>query len=285
MKLVITGASGMTGSELLRLAPAQGWTCAGFTRDELDITDSSAVERFVARERPDVVINAAAYTAVDAAEAERELAMAVNGAGAGNVARAAEAAGAAMVHISTDYVFDGESAEPYKPDDPVGPVSAYGESKLAGEIAVREACEHHAVVRTSWVYSHTGKNFVRTMLGKAAANAEVRVVNDQHGSPTSAADLAAALLGVAWQMRQSGVLGGTYHFSNSGTTTWYEFARAIFADAGVAAKVIPVSSDEFRTAACRPAWSILDTTAITSTFGIVPRPWRDALRDTLSRIA
>jgi dTDP-4-dehydrorhamnose reductase len=275
----------MTGTELVRLAPAQGWTCTGFTREELDITDASAVERFVAREHPDVVINAAAYTAVDAAESERELAMAVNGAGAGNVARAAEAVGAAILHISTDYVFSGESREPYKPDDPVAPLSAYGESKLAGEIAVREACAHHAVVRTSWVYSHTGRNFVRTMLRKAAENGALKVVNDQHGSPTSASDLAAALLGVAWQMKQSGVLSGTYHFSNSGTTTWFDFARAIFQDAGVAANVAPVSTAEFVTAACRPKWSVLDTTKFTATFGITPRPWRDALRDTLSRIA
>jgi dTDP-4-dehydrorhamnose reductase len=284
MKLVVTGASGMTGSELVRQAVAQGWECTGFSRADLDVTDSSAVERFIARERPDVVINAAAFTAVDAAEARREEAMAVNGPGAGNVARAATLNGAAVIHISTDYVFNGESSVPYKPDDPVAPIGAYGESKLAGEIAVREQAAHHAIVRTSWVYSHEGKNFVRTMLQKAAEGLPIRVVNDQHGSPTSASDLAAALLGAAWQMKSTGALCGTYHFSNSGDTTWYGFANEIFAQASMTPEVVPVSTDQYPTAAARPRWSVLDTTSFTQTFGLTPRSWRNALSDIIARI-
>ena len=284
MKLVVTGASGMTGSELVRQAVDRGWDCTGFSRADLDVTDSSAVERFISRERPDVVINAAAFTAVDAAETRREEAMAVNGPGAGNVARAAALNDAAVIHISTDYVFNGESSIPYKPDDPVAPLGAYGESKLAGEIAVREHSAQHAIVRTSWVYSHEGKNFVRTMLQKGAEGSAIKVVNDQHGSPTSASDLAAALLGAAWQMKSTGALCGTYHFSNSGETTWYGFAKEIFSQANLTPEVCAVTTEQYPTAAARPRWSVLDTTSFTQTFGVAPRPWRVALRDVIARM-
>jgi dTDP-4-dehydrorhamnose reductase len=284
MKVLITGAGGMTGSELVRQARERQWSVAAFDHDDLDIIDGSEVDAVVAREKPDIVFNAAAYTAVDAAESESELAMAVNAAGAGNVACAAHTHGAAIVHISTDYVFSGEASEPYQPGDRVAPVNAYGESKLAGEIAVTEACDRHVIVRTSWVYSHEGKNFVRTMLRAAEEGRELRVVNDQHGCPTSSADLAAALIGVAEQIEESGV-NGTYHFCNSGTTTWFDFANAIFdLRGGTKPAITPVSSAEFPTEAKRPAWSVLDTTSFQKTFGITPRPWRDALRDTLSRL-
>jgi dTDP-4-dehydrorhamnose reductase len=283
MNVLITGAGGMTGAELVRQAAARDWAVTGFTRDELDITDGSAVDAAVARVKPEIVFNTAAFTAVDAAESSSEIAMAVNAGGAGNVAQAAHFHGAAIIHISTDYVFDGESTEPYKPGDRVAPINVYGESKLAGEIAVTEACDRHVIVRTSWVYGHEGKNFVRTMLRAADEGRELRVVDDQHGCPTSSADLAGALIRVAEQIAQSTV-NGTYHFCNAGQTTWFEFARAIFEARPNPPKIIPVSSAEFPTAARRPAWSVLDTTSFERTFGVRPRHWRDALADTLKRL-
>jgi dTDP-4-dehydrorhamnose reductase len=283
MKVLVTGAGGMTGAEIVRQASALGWSVSAFTKNELDVTDGSEVDGAVARVKPDIVFNAAGYTAVDAAETDAEPAMAVNAAGARNVAHAAEVHGAAIVHISTDYVFDGESSEPYQPGDRVAPINVYGESKLAGEIAVTESCERHVIVRTSWVYSHEGKNFVRTMLRAAAEGRELRVVNDQHGSPTSSADLAGALIRVAGQITEA-TISGTFHFCNAGQTTWFEFAKAIFESHPNPPRIIPVSSSEFPTAAKRPAWSVLDTTSFERTFGLTPRHWRDALSDTLKRI-
>jgi dTDP-4-dehydrorhamnose reductase len=284
MKVLVTGAGGMTGSELVAQAKLRGWESIGFDRASLDITDPVAVNDVFSRNAPDVVINAAAYTAVDAAESDVEGAMEVNARAAGNLARAAQAVNAAMIHISTDYVFDGAKGQPYLPDDPTHPLGVYGESKLAGEIEVREACERHAIVRSSWVFSHTGKNFVRTMLGAASAGKELRVVDDQHGSPTSAHDLAAALLHVGEALHSKRDVAGTYHFTNSGTTTWFGFAKAIFDAAGVEAVVQPCSTAHYPTPARRPVWSSLDCTSFTDTFGFTPRPWREALTETISRI-
>lgn len=283
MKVMVTGAGGMTGGELARQARALGWECAAFTHTELDISNVAAVAAAAARVRPDVILNAAAYTFVDAAESNRETAMRVNSDGARNVARAAASIGASVVHISTDYVFDGTSTRPYVPTDPVKPLGAYGESKEAGERAVREECGAHLIVRTSWVYSNEGRNFVRTMLRAAAeGKGSLRIVSDQHGCPTSAADLAAALLRASEHVRCGGSLPGTYHFSNSGPTTWYDFATAVFdLCGGPAPQLIPVPASEYPAAAPRPAYSVLDTTSFQSAFGVTPRPWRDALRDTL----
>ncbi|MGE5749172.1 MAG: dTDP-4-dehydrorhamnose reductase, partial [Gemmatimonas sp.] len=254
-------------------------------KEDLDITEASAVDGVVARDKPDVIFNAAAYTAVDAAEGAPETAMAVNAAGAANIARAANIHGITVIHISTDYVFDGESTTPYKPDDRVGPINVYGESKLAGEIAVRDECERHVIVRTSWVFSHEGKNFVRTMLRAADEGRTLRVVDDQHGRPTSTADLASALVHVAGQVLTAPV-SGTFHFCNAGCTTWYDFAQAIFEMRG---KSIPgitaIPTSEFPTAAKRPRWSVLDTSSFEATFGVTPRGWRDSLKDVLEKLA
>jgi dTDP-4-dehydrorhamnose reductase len=285
MKLMVTGAGGMTGSELVQQAAQRGWNVVGFDHAALDITDPTAVNDVVSRTMPDVIINAAAYTAVDAAESDAERAMEVNGAAPGNLARAAQDAGAAIVHISTDYVFNGTSTVPYKPDDDVDPIGMYGQSKLAGEIEVKNACERRAIVRTSWVYSHTGKNFVRTMLGAANAGKNLRVVDDQHGSPTSAHDLAAALLKVADAFKQKRDVSGTYHFSNAGVTTWYGFAKAIFEIAGWNPQLSPCTTADYPTPAKRPQWSALDASTFQQTFGVTPRPWRDALAETISKIS
>lgn len=286
MKLLITGAGGMTGSELVRRANERSWDVIPLPKAALDITDADAVEGIIGRARPDVIINAAAYTAVDAAEEDAETAMAVNAAGAENIARAAKVNGAQILHISTDYVFDGEATKPYLPEDRPSPINVYGESKLAGEIAVKDACAEHVIVRTSWVYSHEGKNFVRTMLRAARAeNAEIKVVNDQRGCPTSSQDLAHALLSAANLMMRS-YISGTYHFCNAGTATWFEFANAIFEERkSLSPKVLPISTSEFPTAARRPRWSVLDTGSFQVAFGVEPRQWRDALKETMERIS
>lgn len=276
----------MTGSELVRRANERSWDVIPLPKAALDITDADAVEGIIGRARPDVIINAAAYTAVDAAEEDAETAMAVNAAGAENIARAAKVNGAQILHISTDYVFDGEATKPYLPEDRPSPINVYGESKLAGEIAVKDACAEHVIVRTSWVYSHEGKNFVRTMLRAARAeNAEIKVVNDQRGCPTSSQDLAHALLSAANLMMRS-YISGTYHFCNAGTATWFEFANAIFEERkSLSPKVLPISTSEFPTAARRPRWSVLDTGSFQVAFGVEPRQWRDALKETMERIS
>jgi dTDP-4-dehydrorhamnose reductase len=284
MKALITGASGMTGAELTRQARAKGWDATALTRKDLDVSELPAVEDAVGRAHPDVIFNAAAYTAVDSAEDDAEAAMAVNGTGAGNVALAARENHALMIHISTDYVFNGENPLPCKPDDRVAPLNVYGESKLAGEIAVRAECPDHVIVRTSWVYSHEGRNFVRTMLRAADEGRELRVVNDQRGCPTSSADLAAALITVAERAREAGATG-TYHFCNAGATTWYDFAREIFRIRGIDPKLQPISTEDFAAKAKRPRASVLDCTSFTSAFGVEPRPWEVALKDTMERIS
>lgn len=275
----------MTGAELTRQAPASGWECVSFTRAGLDIADRNAVLAAMRESMPHVVINAAAYTAVDDAEDDEATATLVNGDGAGNVAQAAEAIGAGVIHISTDYVFDGASRIPYLPSDPVNPKNAYGRSKLAGELGVRASTPRHMIIRTSWVYSHEGRNFVRTMLRAGETRKEISVVNDQHGSPTSAADLAAALISAAEAMHGNPALAGTYHFSNSGMTTWCDFANTIFKMRGGEIPVVnPILSAEYRTPTARPAWSVLDCSSFENELGIQRRPWQTALRDVMDKI-
>lgn len=275
----------MTGAEIVRQAQNKGWEVEALTRANLDITDMRAVEDAVGRARPNVVLNAAAYTAVDAAEDDAETAMAVNGTGARNIARAARLNDAWMIHISTDYVFNGESSLPYKPEDCVSPLNIYGESKLAGEVAVRDECAYHVIVRTSWVYSHEGKNFVRTMLRAADEGRSLKVVNDQRGCPTSSADLAAALVAVAARVREE-ARPGTYHFCNAGTTTWYDFAREIFTLRGGASPAIqPISTELYPARAKRPLSSVLDCTSFISTFKVNPRQWTVALQETMEKLS
>jgi dTDP-4-dehydrorhamnose reductase len=284
MKVFVTGAGGMTGAQLVSGARAKGWGVAYASHTDLDISDYSAVEDAISRETPDIVFNAAAYTAVDKAEEAVEDAMSVNSSGAANVARAAALTGAGIIHVSTDYVFDGTAAAPYRPDDDPGPINVYGESKLAGEIGVRDECARHLIVRTSWVYSHEGKNFVLTMLRAAGEGRDLKVVNDQTGSPTSSHDLASALISAAEKLARDETVAGTYHFTNSGQTTWYDFAREIFRIRGIDPRIEPVSTADFKTAARRPKWSVLDCTSFEKTFGVKRRGWQDALKDTMEKI-
>ena len=189
-----------------------------------------------------------------------------------------------IIHISTDYVFDGRSSRPYLPDDPAAPINVYGDTKLAGEKGVRDLAPRHAIVRTSWVYNHDGRNFVRTMLRLALEQSGLNVVYDQHGRPTSAQDLAHALLTVATVMKDDDSVNGTFHFANTGQTTWFDFAKTLFELRGLAPSLRPISTSEFPTAAKRPMWSVLDTSSFEQTFGITPRKWEAALVETLKQI-
>lgn len=273
--MLLCGANGQLGAELRRAAPA--WARIEATdRAELDIADAGAVLRFIERIRPRLILNAAAYTAVDRAEEERAAAFAVNAKGPQNLARAAQAAGAKLVHVSTDYVFDGAARRPYRPEDPVAPLSAYGASKAEGEKGLGA---HALVIRSSWLYGAHGPNFVRTMLRLMREREELRVVADQVGSPTWARGLAAAI----WLATESS-LAGIHHYSDAGETTWHGFALAILEEAralGVALKarrVLPIASSEYPAKARRPAYSVLDSSALARALGIELVAWRDNLR-------
>ena len=250
MRLLVTGAGGMLGRDVLRAAPE----ATGLTRVELDVSDAEAVRAAIREARPEVVVNCAAWTDVDGAEAQEGAAAEVNALGAGNVAAAAAAAGAAVVHVSTDYVFPGDKSSPYVESDPTGPVSAYGRTKLAGEEAVREANPRHHVVRTAWLFGAGGPNFVKTMLRLAGEREEVTVVTDQTGCPTYTGHLAAALLEIAAREHY-----GVWHAAGAGACSWHDFAVEIFARAGTGTRVAPGRSEDMRRPAPRPAWSVLGT--------------------------
>ena len=272
MKVIVTGAGGQLGYDLVRLATNRGWDVHGFSRLEMDVTDLDAVKERTTAIRPDAIIHAAAYTKVDLAEQEPELAYQVNALGTRNVAIAAEEVGARLCYISTDYVFDGNANLPYREYDQTHPLSVYGKTKLAGEKLVESLSSRYYIVRTAWVYGRHGANFVKTMLRLAAEQRELRVVHDQIGSPTYTVDLAEFLLDLVQTEKY-----GIYHATNSGMCSWYEFARAIFEAAGVNVKVHPVSTAEFPRPAPRPKYSVLDHMAIRANGLRDLRDWREGL--------
>jgi len=253
MRVLITGAGGMLGSDVRQAAEDAGLVTIPLTRAALDICDEAAVVRAVSAARPDVVINCAAWTAVDAAETHAEEADAINRAGAGHVAAAAAAVDAWTIHVSTDYVFDGRSSRPYVESDPVAPASVYGETKLAGERSVACAAPgRHTIVRTSWLFGLHGPCFPRTIQRLATERNELRVVEDQIGCPTFTGHLATALVGLAQQPR-----AGILHVTGSGACSWYTFAKAIVAASGLTCDVVPIGTDQYPTPAQRPAFSVL----------------------------
>ncbi len=255
MRLAITGAAGMLGQDLLAAGKAAGHEVLGFPRADLDITDGAAVARALGDARPDVVVNSAAWTNVDGAESDEAGAMAVNATGAGNVARAAAACGAWTIHISSDYVFDGRKDSPWVESDPVGPLSAYGRSKLASEHAVaEEAPDRHTTVRSSWLFGPAGPCFPATILRLAGERDELKVVNDQIGCPTFTGHLAEALVELAARGERP---AGIVHVAGGGSCSWFEFAREIVAGGGVTCEVKPCSTEEFPRPATRPANSVL----------------------------
>jgi dTDP-4-dehydrorhamnose reductase len=265
MRLLVTGAAGMLGRDVVAAAEGAGHGVTALSRRDLDVTDPAAVRAAVEAARPDAVVNCAAWTDVDGAEEHEADATRINGEGAGNVAAAAPF----VVHVSSDYVFDGTATAPYREADPTGPAGAYGRSKLAGEIAVAAAGEEHAIVRSAWLFGVHGKNFVATMLRLAEDRDEVNVVADQIGCPTFTGHLAPALVEIAEQR-----LGGVMHMAGGGSCSWHELAQATFEEAGTDCRALPVATAEFPRPAPRPAWSVL-----ASTRPEVPAlpPWREGL--------
>ncbi len=270
MRILVTGAGGMLGQDVVAAARAAGHEPVGLARAELDVTDPGAVRAAVAATAPDVVVNCAAYTNVDGAEAEEELALKINGSGAGNVARA----GVRTVHVSTDYVFDGTKDGPYVEDDPVGPRSAYGRTKLAGEREVAAAGAAHTIARTAWLFGTGGKNFVETMLRLAADHGEVAVVSDQVGCPTFTGHLARALVELAGREAP-----GIHHVAGAGSCSWNAFAKEIFLQAGVDCLVADATSEEMARPAPRPANSVLHATRPGTPY--LPA-WEDGLAEYLA---
>ena len=286
MKVLVTGAGGQVG-RLLRATCPEGIELTACTHAELDIGDAQAVRRTFERVQPAAVINAAAYTAVDKAESEPELARRINGLGPAHLAAGAADCGARLVQISTDFVFDGTAALPYRPEADPNPLGVYGASKLEGELAVLEALpEHSVIVRTAWVYAAEGKNFLNTMLRLMRERGAVRVVADQVGTPTAARPLAEGL----WQIVARPQIRGVHHWTDAGVASWYDFAVAI-ADEGAAqgllpsgVTVTPIATEEYPTPARRPAYSVLDKRSLAA-LGFHPAHWRHRLRDTLKDIA
>ena len=287
MRTVILGAAGQLGRELQATAPP-GSVIAALSHQELDVTDGRQVRDQMLAHRPTLIINAAAFTAVDAAESDSARAFAVNALGAANVAEAAEAVRARLVHISTDYVFDGSRRVPYPPEADTNPLNVYGASKLEGERSVAEVLEGRGMIlRASWLYSRYGHNFVKTMLRLFMERDEITVVADQVGVPTWGKSLAA----VVWAAAAAQDLHGIYHWTDGGVASWYEFAVAIYEEGGRlglvdrSVEIRPVRTDEYPTAARRPPYSVLDAGRTMVALNVRPEPWRSALRQMLRETA
>lgn len=272
MKVLITGAKGMLGQALVSMVETRQWTGIPLSRGDLDITDLRAVRNALFEHRPDVVVNCAAYTDVDGAESAREKAFIVNGLGPRNLALACRDIEADLVHISTDYIFDGSKDSGYEIFDQPGPLNVYGASKLWGEKAVASLGHRWYIVRTSWLFGPGGKNFVLTMLDLGKKRSVLRVVNDQHGCPTFTVDLARAVTDLIKTQCY-----GIYHVTNQGSTSWFYFARKIFEKAGLPISVEPCSTEEFPRPAVRPKNSVLDPFPLGETIGYLLPPWEDAL--------
>ena len=288
-RVLVTGGNGQLGAELRRYAWPDGWEAIGIDIDELDLTDTAAAAAKVVGGAWAAVISGGAYTAVDKAEKDLVTAWAVNALAPAALAGACRQIGIPIVQVSTDYVFDGSKDGAWEVDDPVGPLGVYGASKLGGELAVATSGARHAIVRTAWLVSAYGDNFIKTMLRLGAERDRIRVIDDQRGSPTAAADLAAALATIAMRLVDvPQTPNGTYHFSNAGAVTWAGFAREIFAQAarrgGPSPTVEGIATSEYPTLATRPANSLLSHVAIERDYGICPRAWQESLSDILDEL-
>ncbi|MEG5062044.1 dTDP-4-dehydrorhamnose reductase [Microcoleus sp. B3-A4] len=287
MKILLAGGSGQLAQELQPILLSSGEVIA-VDRTRLDLSQPESIRQAMAEIQPDLVVNAGAYTAVDKAESEPELAHAVNGIAPGILAEECEKLGASLIHFSTDYVFDGSHGSAYLETDSTNPLGTYGKSKLAGEEAIRKAGNRHIIIRTAWVYGNGGKgNFVKTMLRLGKEREEIRVVADQIGSPTWTADLSTATSQIIPLLGQESF--GTYHYTNSGVCSWYDFAIAIFEEAAQLGfplkvqRVIPITTAEYPTPAKRPAFSVLSTVKISALLGTYPPHWQQGLRQMLAR--
>jgi dTDP-4-dehydrorhamnose reductase len=290
MKIAVTGKTGQVVTSLIERGTAAGHEVIAIGRPDLDLADPSSVVRALETAAPDVIVSAAAYTAVDKAESKRDLAFAINGAGPGAVAQSAKALGVPLIHMSTDYVFDGMLDRPYVESDPTGPTGVYGASKLAGERAVLECHDNSAVLRVAWVYSPFGSNFVKTMLRLSAARDEISVVSDQVGNPTSALAIADGIIQVATNIVSDAhsALRGVFHMTALDEASWAIFAQAIFAElaerGGPLVSVRPIGTADYPTPAARPANSRLDCGRIARVHGIKLPEWRVALAEVMDRL-
>jgi len=287
MQIVITGAQGQLGRTLIDQSQIMGCGVQAPPEDDLDITDPAKVDRVISLLRPDLVINTAAYTQVDQAESEEAIAFKVNKGGCTNLARTCAQHQIPLLHISTDYVFDGSKGKAYLETDPISPLGVYGRSKADGEIEIRKYLKQHMIIRTSWLYGSHGQNFVKTVLNLARTQKTIRVVADQYGSPTNAGDLACAILTIAQRLQFKNEVGwGTYHYCGQGVISWYQFAQKILELARLhadikTARIEPITTAEYPTAARRPIYSALDCSRIQKNFGTHPLPWEQSLQGTV----
>ncbi len=282
MKVLVTGANGQLGCALRRLLDREMPGEAIYTdKQELDLTDAAAVENFIRDNEVTHIVNCAAYTAVDRAEEEKRECALINTDAVKNLAAAADLLGAKIIHISPDYVFDGTNHRPYRESDKVNPISQYGTTKRKGETALLALAPESIIIRTAWLYSDTGHNFVKTILSLAEKQNEIRVVCDQIGTPTYARDLAEAVLAV---LKSHQWVAGIYHFTDEGAASWYDFAKAILRIAGKKTRVVPIPTEDYPTLAQRPAYSILDRSRIKATYGVEIPHWEDALTDCVKLI-
>lgn len=282
MKVLITGSNGQLGSSLRRVLDKDPEIEAVYTDyDTLDITNREAVDRFLGDNRFDLIVNCAAYTAVDKAETEEIPAAALNTGAVGNIAEAAVKTGTRVLHISTDYVFSGQGFRPYEENDEPYPQCIYGRTKLEGEALLTSFCPNAMIIRTAWLYSEFGKNFVKTMLQLAETRPEINVVADQIGTPTYAGDLADAIYSI---IRHDKWIPGIYHFTDTGVASWYDFTKAIFELAGKNVRVNPIPTSAYPTPAKRPLYSVLSKTKIANTFGLQIPYWRDSLKKCLAEL-
>jgi len=281
-KILVIGAGGQLGQCLKTVAERRGITEIVFPAEQdANILDESGLNKLLAAEKPGFVINCAAYTAVDKAEDETELAKAINETGAAYLASACLANGAILVHVSTDFVFEGNSVKLLKEDDEAKPINVYGLTKLDGELAVAAKLPNHFIIRTSWLYSEYANNFVKTMLKLGADRDELNVIADQVGTPTYAIDLANAIFAI---IDSSSTAYGVYHYSNEGVTSWFDFAKAIFDISETVVKVNPIPGSDYPTKAIRPAFSVMDKSKIKATFNIEIPYWRDSLVECIKQI-
>jgi dTDP-4-dehydrorhamnose reductase len=287
MKVLITGSNGQLGSEIKELAfDYKNLECVFKDLPELDICDAEVLNTFIIDQHINAVINCAGYTAVDKAEEEALIAQKVNSEGVLNLANALKKVDGKLIHISTDYVFDGNHSQPYKESDPVSPIGVYGQTKRAGELAVLNGSIDAIVIRTSWLYSKYGNNFVKTMLRLGNEKKSLQVVSDQKGTPTFAKDLAKTCLDILSDASSTKISkkGSLYHYSNEGVTSWYNFATAIMEISNIDCRVIPIETKDYPTQARRPMYSVIDKSKIKSDFKVTIPHWRDSLTNCIKKI-
>jgi dTDP-4-dehydrorhamnose reductase len=284
VRILVTGRNGQVGAELTRSLAALGEVIAT-DRARLDLSNEHAMRRVLRELKPEVIVNAAAYTAVDRAESEPELAMQINARAPGVLGEEAKRLGALLVHYSTDYVFDGTKSAPYVEDDAPHPLSVYGRSKLEGELAIAASGARHLILRTSWVYGPRGRNFLLAILARARAGERLRVVADQLGAPTSSTAIARGTAQFISRMRTISGAEGLYHFTAQGETSWHGFARAIVAAAGLKVEVAPITSADYPTAARRPMNSRLDNGKLERVFGLRLPPWPEQLEEVMLQLS